>query len=488
MLDTNDLLTDEQMIQFITKGYVVLRNEVPPGLHQEVMGKINTVLHHEGNPGNNILPRVPELGRFFETSVVRGALTSVLGAEYYMHPHRHCHYNRPGNPVPGGGVWHKDGFWSSMRSHRPWWAMIFYYTQDVTLDMGPTAIMPGTQYFEKFPGDEAETLLPTGKAGTMVLVHFDLWHRASINSSQLDRYMLKFQFVRLTAPASPTWNHKSDRFDLPLEAPAQLPDLWLDVWKWLRGQGSLAGETKEEAEAPRVQELGRMLREEEVRALNAAYSLGTMGMAGAEELLKQLREGTYLIATRAAYGLQGSGTVAVAGLTEILGRHPDDKRRALAAFALGMLGNASIEAVPALVAATRDESMWVCRNAIESLGMMTQRADLTVPALTEALVASVEQEKDMIFDTTDPYGKNQAYIQNKIGYTACLSLLRIGREGDPSIVLHAIKQALTSKDRYVRAYAFEVLGQLRSPESLEALIDHFRSARWCPDTHKASGY
>ncbi|ACX64953.1 hypothetical protein [Paenibacillus sp. Y412MC10] len=103
MLDSQWLLTDEQICQFIMKGYVVLHNELPDQLHAEVRDKINAVLHEEGNPGNNILPRVPEIQQFFETPVVQGALTSVLGPDYYMHPHRHCHYNQPAIRCRGAG-------------------------------------------------------------------------------------------------------------------------------------------------------------------------------------------------------------------------------------------------------------------------------------------------------------------------------------------------------------------------------------------------
>ncbi|MCJ8011538.1 HEAT repeat domain-containing protein [Paenibacillus sp. KQZ6P-2] len=486
MLDVKHLLSDEQIVQFITKGYVVLQNEVPQELHQEVLNKINYVMHSEGNPGNNILPRVPEIEQFFETPVVKGALTSVLGPDYHMHPHRHCHYNQPGNPVPGGGNWHKDGYWSSMRSHRPWWAMIFYYIQDITEEMGPTAIMPGTQYYEKFLGDKGETLLPTGKAGTMVLVHFDLWHKASINSSTLDRYMLKFQFVRLSTPKYPTWNHSNANYVIPQDVPVQHEDLWLDVWHWLLGQEPRSV-VNLVAEDSRIQELGRLLQDEEVSALNAAYGLSTMGYKGADELLKHLQEGTNLVSTRAAYGLQGSGTAAVPGLIKALG-HPEENRRALAAFVLGMLGCNASDAVPTLIAATKDGSEWVRRNAIEALGMMVQPADLIVPALAEALETSLEDETVAAAVPTDQYASNQKYIINKIGYTACLSLLRAGREGDPAIVLHALKKALSSKDRYVRAYAFEALGHLRTEEAIEVIIQYFRSARWCPDTHKASSF
>lgn len=521
MSDSQYLLTDEQMVHFITKGYVVLRNELPDQLHASVRDKLNVVLHEEGNPGNNILPRVPEIQQFFETPVVKGALTSILGPDYYMHPHRHCHYNQPGNPLPGGGQWHKDGYWSSMRSHRPWWAMIFYYMQDITEEMGPTAIMPGTPYYEKFIGDQGETLLPTGKAGTMVLVHFDLWHKASLNVSDMDRYMLKFQFVRLRAPESPSWNHQEKEMNLTSGGtPYVHMNLWRDIWNWMRGEpgqenlsaagdeaqiGHLVKELKSEDEVIRARaadqvgmlgekaaylapELGRMLNDKEPVALNAAYALGRLGSAGIDELIHRISEGTTQIAQRAAYGLQGAGVKAIPGLLSLL-KNANEKRRALAVFILGMIVPPSHEAVSELKACLRDPSEWVRRNAVEAMGMIGSDADDVCLALANVLEESLLQEEERgsagIEDTDI---SQQSYIMNKLGYTAALSLLRTAKASDVPIVIHSLEQALHSKDRYVRAYAFETLTHLRTPEAVDVLIRCYRPARWCPDTTKASTF
>ncbi|MCC2685147.1 MAG: phytanoyl-CoA dioxygenase [Paenibacillaceae bacterium] len=520
MLDSKLLLTDEQMMHFIAKGYVVLRNELPQQLHQRVMNEIYEVFHEEGNPGNNILPRVPDIQQFFDTPIVRGALTSVLGPDYYMHPHRHCHYNRPKSETPGGVKWHKDGYWSSMRSHRPWWAMIFYYTHDVTEELGPTAIMPGTQYYERFIGDRGETLLPTGKAGTMVLVHFDMWHRASLNVSNLDRYMLKFQFVRLRAPEQPSWNHQSNEMKIPEGTPAVHLNLWQDVWDWLRGEQTMpqSGAAVDEARLKQLQQelnaedaavrgraadelgllgeaaascipaLGRLLNDpEETTALNAAYALGHMGFGGVAELANCIRGGTTLAAGRAAYGVQGGGAMAIPVLLELL-RHQDGKRRALAAFALGMLGYTAKEAVGPLIDCLQDQDEWVRRNAVEALGMIGNTGGQAVPALTKVLVESLRDETAESLKASDMYVATQKYILNKIGYTAALSLLRVGKEGDAGQVVPALEQALRSKDRYVRAYAAEALSHLRTDEAVDILIRFMRSSRWCPDTKKASTF
>ena len=38
-----------------------------------------------------IFPTLPELGRVYASPIFRGAATSLVGADYVMHPHRHMH-------------------------------------------------------------------------------------------------------------------------------------------------------------------------------------------------------------------------------------------------------------------------------------------------------------------------------------------------------------------------------------------------------------
>jgi len=484
--ETSHLLTDEQMAQFITQGYLVLRNDLPNALHEKVMNQIHYALMEEGNPGNNILPRVPDIRKFFETPVVTGALTSILGPDYYLHPHRHCHYNQPNNQKPGGGEWHKDGYWSAMRSHRPWWAMIFYYTQPVTEQLGPTAIMPGSQYKEKFPGPDTAFTLPTGPAGTMVLVHFDLWHKASLNTSATDRYMLKFQFARLRPPAAPSWSNRSTEIPVPAgEREYPFDGIRSDVWRWLRGEKPKAGQ--EAGDASRL--AGLLGDSSEDEALDAAYRLASLGDAGVQALLGVLRDGTNVGARRAAYALPAAGSAGIDGLVELLGHHSEERKRALACFALGMTGGPDDRAETALVRALADGSEWVRRNAAEALGLLASPSAQAVAALTRTIRESVSRESTGFSpEAASAYSPNQDYIVNKIGYTAALSLLRIGKYGEVGEVVEALEQALDSSDRYVRAYAFEALTFLRSPEAVDVLLRYHRTARWCPDTHKASAF
>ena len=84
--------------------------------------------------------------------------------------------------------------------------MGFYYPQDTTEDMGPTAVLPATQYYETHESAHAQQELALcGEAGTVTLVHYDLWHRAMPNQSDKKRHMLKFLFTRLDEPKAPSW-------------------------------------------------------------------------------------------------------------------------------------------------------------------------------------------------------------------------------------------------------------------------------------------
>src|SRR5207249_2173216 len=110
-------------------------------------------------------------------------LTSVLGPSYAMHPHRYCHLNRPGSDAQR---LHKDDYSYSgdrdVRHHRSRWAMAFYYPQDVTEEMGATSILPGSQYYMTQSHDPENAELPLcGPAGTVTIVNFDVWHRATAN-------------------------------------------------------------------------------------------------------------------------------------------------------------------------------------------------------------------------------------------------------------------------------------------------------------------
>ncbi len=126
------LLTDEQVRHFITHGYLCFDADMPGDYYTDLRRDLDAVLaRNDGHEGNNVLPLVPQMQQVFEHPNVRGALGSLLGPGYVMHPHRYLHVNRDKKQWS----WHQDQFCGAVRhirSHRPWWVIFMFYPHRVT--------------------------------------------------------------------------------------------------------------------------------------------------------------------------------------------------------------------------------------------------------------------------------------------------------------------------------------------------------------------
>lgn len=493
MLDSQYLLGDAEMQQFIAEGCLTLKSSLPAALHQGIYQRTEEVFAKEGNPGNNILPRIPALQQVFDDPVLRGALASVVGPDYIMHAHRHCHLNPAGSQ---GGGWHKDSYWGyrKVRYHRNRWVMIFYYPQDVTLENGPTAVMPGTQYYNERTADEHdERHLPVcGAAGTCTLVHFDLWHRAMPNSSAANRYMMKFQFTRLSEPRRPTWNTQAAAW--PANGSASSTKhrvLWSRIWDWHAGASSRVKANGQIAQlsqslngtleqrlaatdalgalgakaAPALDALlGALGDEAEEVRLNAAYALGAVGADAVGPLLAALGDEREHVREHAAYALGAVGAPAVDALVVALG----DERahvRGFAAYALGDMGaQAGAEAAAALCELRDDPDAWVRRNAAEALGTIALNPAASVPALAALLADEDEQVRF-----------NAAYALAHFGPAAAAAI-------------DALAEALSDENRYVQGHSTAALQQIGTPQAQGVLLHHLTAARWCPMTTKETTF
>jgi len=462
------LFDDAAMRDFLVKGYCVLKVDLPPAFHQKVFEKTKKLLAEDGNPGNNILPRLPEVQQVFDSPVVKGALTSLLGPSYVMHVHRYAHPNGPGG---NGGGWHKDSYWgySKVRDHHPRWIMAMYYPQDAPVEIGPTGAIPGSQYYESrvatLPLGEAAALDPdgiglpvAGEAGSVILIHFDLWHRAFPNHTDKERYMFKFQFTRLDEPTEAHWKRQSA--EIPLNGLTEHPrsPLWKQNWRWLAGES--AWETEGDIEALKAD----LWDSSEETRLSAAYTLGGLGAAG----VAVLRDGLFAeerddVRRAAGYGLTTAGTAAIPTLTAALASE-SERTRGYAVYALGDLGARAAEAVPALVALTGDPAPFVRRQLADALGQIQRQPALAVPALTRLLQDSDAQTR----------------------FNAAYGLAKFREQAAPA--LDTLTAALDDENRYVRGHATIALEQLGTPEALKTLLHHFQTTRWCPITTRESTF
>ncbi len=490
-------LTDAQMREFIVNGHLTVRADLPRSFHETIYRKTEELTAKEGNLGNNILPRVPELQAVFEEPVVRGAFTSILGENYVMHSHRHPHQNRPHSDGQG---FHKDSYWGyqKVRHHCPRWAMAFYYPQDSPLKIGPSAVLPGTQYYDtRITKDNDGELAVSGEAGTLTIIHFDLWHRAMANLTDKTRYMMKFQFVRMDAPRAPEWNVTDPNWKLEDVDPATPvhQSTWRHVWNWMAGEsnensvqsanGNLAkhiaalgdddaavrsraaddlgtlGESGAEAIPLLIQALCDVY--EPVR-LNAAYALGSIGAPAVPQLIETLGVEDPVMRRMAAYALAAVGAPAVFALSEAL-QHTEDAVRVEAAYALAQIGNPAASVIPALMERTKDECVEVRRYLAEAFGGLGPIAAPAVPVLT-----------DMLASDDDGHAR----------FEAALALAQIGPAASDAIPVLA--KAFSDENRYVRDNAVLALKRIDTPEAESALFDYLLMARWCPITNRESTF
>ncbi len=316
-MTTPRLLTDDQMRRFVAHGYLCLRTELPDSFHRGIFERFDALIGAEANlnPGNNLLPAVPELNRVFADPVVRGALTSVVGPDYVMHPHRALHNNPPGSDAQRI---HKDSYWGYLRrvrNHRCRWAMIMYVPQATPLERGPTGVIPGSHYQSQRPD---ETLMPEVasclETGGFLLIHYDIWHRKMKNHTQDKRFMMKFEFIRMREPDGPSWDHADPDWRFGELPGLDLSAVWRRQWDWLRGAG------RQDAPVNDIDAAGLVDIDPRRRlaAINDVARNAAAARAHLPALAALLHDTLEPIAVDAAYAMASAGTDAVSPLLDII--------------------------------------------------------------------------------------------------------------------------------------------------------------------------
>jgi HEAT repeat protein len=504
------LLSAEQIASFLANGYLILNTDLPASFHHAMFERFEGIIgqDNDNNPGNNLLPVVPELNRVFEDGIVRGALTSILGPGYMMHPHRVLHDNPPGSNAQ---VWHHDSYWGYKRkvhNHRPWWVMIMYYPQTIHDEIGPTGVIPGSQCIAQRL-DDIDQLgrAASGPAGTCMLIHYDIWHRKMKNLTNLKRFMVKFEFTRMAPPQPGEFHLGGTPWRRPADAPAyDIEPMWREQWNWLNGGEAeriarpidgpfdtllTALESNNAAErggaARKLAEYGagsrcaisalvaRLGDPSEPVGLNAAYALAAIGKEAVPHLIEAMRgndgenvddarvfidEGQHseveMTARNAAHALAAIGRDAVPALLDSFDR-VGPRARKYSAFVFGEVRCDAPELISALARGARDPDPYVRINAVEALGLKPASRDAV-----HALIQSLDDADD------------------EVRFNAALALARVGPGAADAIP--ALRDALVDGNRYVAGYAIEALERIGTPEALSALVPFLKIARYCPVT------
>ena len=514
------LLTDEQVRQFITNGFLQLTPDVEPTVHVEVAALLKFAIEKESWYGNNILSRVPKMYRVLDCPVVRGALTSLAGEGYYLHPHRAVHVNRPvedrsveltpevnaprmGKGSIAGSGWHQDAQspLSRARHHVPRYLIGFYFPHETPLEMGPTRIQAGS-HLHANPVAPAHVVLEPVPAGTFMLVHFDMVHAGFPNRTDETRYMVKFVIARTQHPQRPAWAN----IDADWRRPSgcipnyDLPETWGYLWSWLRGEPKPIANG-----APTATHLANLDSDDQPRRLASTYALAAV--ADVDELIDNLlahagggkherrlakdaagqplpRDDTRgyekrwneraVVMQDAAYALAACGQRAVPALVKALD-HDDAWVQINAAFALGEMGPVAAEAVAPLTRLLDSPSSQVVRQVLDALGGIGCKLSVALPKIERLLLqTNLEWQEAQVM---------RGWVaEDQVRMNAASALLNAVNAGDDLDEIERILIATLGRERescgYVSAIATEALIRIGSPTANAHALRFLSERRW----------
>ena len=462
--------------------------------------------------------------------MIHGAVQSVLGDDYMLHPHRYMHANEPlaeadrsleltgfeyQPPVGEGSTansgWHQDGQCplGRFRHHVPRIAMIIYFPQDTPAMRGPTRVIPGTHLhallFESdFPfglvGDHI-------KAGTCMLTAFDIAHGALSNRTDSSRYMFKFCYLRTRNPTGPSWDGGEVGWQAPEARLAQFEHTraWSYIWDWMRGAPRFASRT-DEVSRDVTEWMGKLNRADQKARLEAIYGLAAKGadaigplresllqFAGLkreippvydpyrrkrerftpddeDRLVRRWNDGA-VVPQDEAYALGAMGEVAVQPLIELLG-HDDAWIKINAAFALGETGEAAACAMPELARLLSHELPQVARASLDAMAFVGTNTRVALPAIHRLLTVNNP-------DWQEPSPRAGWTGENQARFNAMCALLNSDipvEELDDTLVA-----SLDDETGYVHAMALEALTEGRDGEDragLRRALDYLMTHRW----------
>lgn len=471
-------LTDEQIQSFLANGYLNLQLSLPSAVNEEIYWGTDHVFRSfqkDFNPHNNIMPMVPGLWQVHDDPVLRGAAQSLLGDDYLVHPHRHCHTNFPKRGAATPAMlqgFHKDGHAMRPRPrHRePRWLIMFYYPQDTPGHRGPTAVMPGSHLLPFLLGDQerGDDIVPltmasdgllapagyhqrrvemlTAPAGTATLCHFDIGHGASVNGSAVPRYAHKFVLMRTRHPDAA--GDGSSVVDDPVIR---------HLWRWLGHETPHAPCEFDDWQRGLAAEVAR-------ERVDAIYRSGEVTDAGVVDVLLEdvaahfhrFEEDPVLRVADAVNGL-----ALLDDKQPILDLMAADTPAAVGngCFAAGQAGLAS--AVETLARHVAHDHPGVRRQAMTALGLIGSEHAEVAPAIIDCLASVVRD--------------NESWDERLF---AVQGLIRLGPDDQTVDVL---APAAHDRDAYVSAFAIEQLCRIDSDKARRAVLEPLRRQRWWTD-------
>jgi hypothetical protein len=332
-------LSEVQLKSFVETGYLVVHAGFDADWHAELAAEAEAITrahaaadppvtgsdHQDGIWG----PLTPRMQAVITCPQLQAALTGILGPDFVFGGGAHMHVSSP-----GGQQYHKDGTPVAVKAHEPRGVIMMYYPNGASLEMGPTAVCPGSMYYGRdlrrapdlsemhdvhgqgagggqHDDDDDPTTsaiadiglprsaqrLVTVPPGAILIAHEHLFHRGTASSpGSLFRPAFKMSARRVSEPLahSDTEHTAGEEKTAPFAytgASAGVQAVYEAVWAWLRGARQLPGRSSSERGGMHaVSEAEAALRSSdssEVERTGAAYRLAQdeCGVAGVDVLL-----------------------------------------------------------------------------------------------------------------------------------------------------------------------------------------------------------
>ena len=277
--DCEPALNDTQVFEFCSQGFMVLEAVVPPEIDTRTLEYLDAYYATQD-------PDLPERTATIPTDIfaedwfmdnvvlhpqVAGAIRALLGKNFTLPDFLSNHRIKCPMPalVPGRSDhrWHRDGA-SGVNvpnlervdfSLEHWMdgaqncLQVFYYPQDVPLDLGPTELVPSShlaggkgQYDLDLLGglvDEDGNIpsshLQGAPAGSVTITCYPIWHRRTGSTAEGTRNNLKYRYSR-TVPPQRDWTTEPG-FEMPLTDPQADGESPADMFAWMCGKPMSAG-------------------------------------------------------------------------------------------------------------------------------------------------------------------------------------------------------------------------------------------------------
>lgn len=513
-------LSTHQLYEFLDRGYYVFQPEdVPAGIHDRLFEaaerlyayheKLSSTREAINCIADDIQVREPLLHRILESDHLDAVLTSVLGRHYYRYSHSFIHRSSTDDQS-----FHKDsglpwGLRGGIRSHRPNWAMIFYYPQETSVRRGATQVLPGTQYWtidkpiephvpgedrlggrfeadgiashgdltvrdahlqrqiEKLDGEIQPEHLTVPK-GSLALVHFDLFHRGTRNLIDEPRFMYKFWYVRTLEPD----HRESDTTITYAVSDARRVAVIKSIANWMQLDPTSPVDHETEPD-----------QNTEARRIDRAYRLGVD--QDIESLVVEFSSPIESVRRAATYGLASSGDTTLARILENI-YHDEVQIRINTAFLIGEIGAASTNHQSALSTCMKDPSSDVRTAACTAIGKYVRRNateldEHQIARLIEMLLQLIRSSKllttrRVVWQSGE---RQAAYIALLMAVTASID------SGKHTNVLERLARQLSRRlkretDRYARSTCTEILARLAEAgitSAVDAAVSVLRQER-----------